>query len=78
LPDISGDGFQIPRPPKRDFIRMAGEGPDREISETANPGAFLRIGGDTQATEILLRQTVARAPGNAADRALTPPTEGST
>src|SRR5437660_943177 len=25
---------------------MAGEGPDRKIAETANPGAFLRIGGE--------------------------------
>ena len=54
---------------------MAGEGPDRKIAETANPGAFLRIGGETQAIEIPLRETAAR--GNAADPALTPPTEGS-
>jgi hypothetical protein len=45
---------------------------DQATRRGAYPGARMR---ETQATEIPLRQTAAR--GNAADPALTPPTEGS-
>ena len=47
-------------------MRQALFGAPDHPAASANLGAFMRISGETEAAEILLRETIAREPDNAA------------